>query len=64
MRHLLNKIALKLKPQDALVLKRRAYVKGKQSRKEEALEDYKLAVHIQSQSAMRHLMTEELISSA
>lgn len=40
--------ALSLKPDDALVLKRRADMRGKLSMKAEAIEDYRQAVEIQS----------------
>ena len=40
--------ALSLKPDDPLVLKRRADVLGKLGKREEAIHDYKRAVEIQS----------------
>lgn len=40
--------ALSLKPDDPLVLKRRADVLGKLGKREEAIQDYKRAVDIQS----------------
>ena len=43
--------ALELQPDDALVLKRRADVRGKLSMKAEAVKDYQKAIKIQT---MRH----------
>jgi tetratricopeptide (TPR) repeat protein len=40
--------ALKLKPGDALTYKRRADVRGKLSKRDEAIEDYKMAIVIQT----------------
>ena len=45
--------ALSLKPGDALTLKRRADVLGKQGKQEEAIADYKLAVEIQTMKRVR-----------
>lgn len=48
--HVILKIvltALELKPDDALVLKRRADVRGKLGMKAQAIDDYKQAVEIQ-----------------
>ena len=40
--------ALELRPGDALTYKRRADVRGKLSKRDEAIEDYKMAIVIQT----------------
>ena len=43
-------LALDLQPDDALVLKRRADIRGKLGKKEKAIKDYKQAIEIQGRS--------------
>jgi hypothetical protein len=45
--------ALELRPGDALTYKRRADVRGKLSRRDEAIEDYKMAIVIQTSTKQR-----------
>ena len=46
-------LALKLKPGDALTYKRRADVRGKLSKRDEAIEDYKMAIVIQTSTKQK-----------